>query len=355
MQRPLLSVIVPCYNTEKYLDKCLTSITSQTYNNLEILLIDDGSADQTGMLCDAWQAKDRRIQVIHKQNEGSSNARRTGIENATADYVTFVDADDWIDPDMYAGMMAALLSTGSDIAQCGVCEVYEDGRMIHRDNADKRGTFEVVGRVEGALLILEDGKWRSWMWNKIFKKQLFENVVFPKGRGFGDDFITLELFHKAQQTVYLHCDYYFYLQRNESITNSKSIPAEMKNQRDYFDAYFERYVFTRQYPEYQSAMFSVKYMTICIGMNILRNIIVHPQYFPDNYFYEKAEQLCTIPVEPGDRFQRSIKMNLFVLKISPKLYFFLKSLYLQILHITNKLKITNRPTTRTLTGFFGWK
>ena len=354
MQRPLLSVIVPCYNTEKYLDRCLTSITSQTYNNLEILLIDDGSTDQTGMLCDAWQVKDWRIRAIHKQNEGPSYARKTGIENATSGYVTFVDADDWIDPDMYAGMMAALLSTGSDITQCGVCEVYEDGRMNHRDNADKRGTLEVVGRVESVLLILEDGKWRSWLCNKVFKKQLFENIVFPKGRGFGDDFIALELFHKAQQTVYLYCDYYFYFQRSDSIVNSKNIPAEMKKQRDYFDAYYERYVFSRQFPEYQSAMFSVKYMTICVGMNMLRNMMVHPQYFTNDFFYEKAKQICTIPVERGDRFQRSIKMNLFVMKINPKLYFFLKSIYLKILNITNIIKLTNRPTTRTLAGFFGW-
>jgi hypothetical protein len=235
-----------------------------------------------------------------------------------------------------------------------VCEVYEDGRMVHRGNEDKTGTYEVVERVEGALLILEDGKWRSWMWNKIFKKQLFDHIVFPKGRGFGEDFITLELFHKARQTVYLHSGYYFYLQRSGSIVNSKSIPAEMKNQRDYFDAYYDRYIFTKQYPEYQSTMFSVEYMTICVGMNLLRNIIVHPQYFTNDCFYATAEQLSSIPVTQGNRFQRSIKMNLFVLKINPKLYFLLKSFYLQILHITNKLKITNRPTTRTLADFFGW-
>jgi len=355
MQRPLISVIVPCYNIEKYLDKCLISITNQTYNHLEILLIDDGSTDQTGMLCDAWQAKDSRIRVIHKQNEGSSYARKTGVENATAGYITFVDADDWIDSNMYAGMMAALLSTGSDIVQCGVCEVYEDGRMIHRDNEDKTGTIEVVGRVEGALLILEDGKWRSWLWNKIFKKHLFENIVFPKGRAFGDDYIALELFHKAQQTVYVYCNYYFYLQRSGSIVNSKNIPAEMKKQSDFFDAYYDRYVFARQFPEYQSAMFSVKNWTVCVGMNMLRNMIVHPKFFPKGYFYEKAEQLCSIPVEKGDGFQRSIKMNWLVLKFSPKLFFILKSFYLHILHVTNNLKITNRPTTRSLADFFGWK
>ena len=105
MSSPLLSVIVPCYNVEKYLDKCIASIGAQTYANLEIILIDDGSADRTGELCDVWQARDPRIKVIHKQNEGSSYARKTGVENATAEYFAFVDSDDWIDPYMYSDMI----------------------------------------------------------------------------------------------------------------------------------------------------------------------------------------------------------------------------------------------------------
>ena len=90
MNQPLLTIIVPCYNVEKYIDKCVSSIATQTYSNLEILLINDGSTDQTGAICDKWQTKDERIRVIHKQNEGVSYARKTGVENATAEYVTFV-------------------------------------------------------------------------------------------------------------------------------------------------------------------------------------------------------------------------------------------------------------------------
>ena len=103
--QPLLTVIVPCYNVEKYVDKSVASVVGQTYNNLEILLINDGSTDQTRERCDEWQKKDQRIRVINKQNEGLSYVRKTGIENATAEYVTFVDVDDWISLDMYADMM----------------------------------------------------------------------------------------------------------------------------------------------------------------------------------------------------------------------------------------------------------
>jgi len=96
-QQSLLSDVVPCYNVEKYLDKCISSIVSQTYTNLEILLIDDSSPDNSGMMCDAWQDRDKLTRVIHKQNEGSSFARKTEVDNTTAEYVTFVDSDDWID------------------------------------------------------------------------------------------------------------------------------------------------------------------------------------------------------------------------------------------------------------------
>ena len=351
---PLLSVIVPCYNVEKYLDKCISSIVGQTYRNLEILLIDDGSPDNSGIICDAWQERDSRIRVIHKQNEGLAYARKTGVENATAEYVTFVDADDWIDADMYTDMMTALLSTGSDIAQCGVCEVFEDGRMVHRESEHKTGNFEVVGRIEGVLLILEDKKWRSWMWCKIFKKHLFDNIQFLKGNGFAEDFISQNLFHKASQTVYLHNEYYFYLKRKGSITKAQNIQAEMKGQRDYSDAYYDRYLFVKQHPEYHSALPSVKYMTNCLGIHLLRNMIVNPQYFTNDYFYVKSEQLRSIPLTREDKLGRRLKIDFYILKISPGLYKMLRSLYVRIIRITNRLKFTDRPISRSLYDIFPW-
>ena len=350
----LLSVIVPCYNVEKYLDKCISSIVNQTYTHLEILLINDGSTDETGARCDSWQAKDRRIRVIHKENEGSSYARKTGAESATGEYIAFVDADDWIDAGMYADMMTALLTTGSDIAQCDVCEIFEDGRMVHRSNEHKTGNFEVVKRTEGVLLILEDNKWRSWMVNKIYRKHLFEGIEFPKGRGFGEDFIAHHLFHKASQTVYLHREYYFYFKRKGSITQAQNIPAEMKSQRDYSDAYFDRYSFVKQHPEYHSALASVKYMTNCAGIHLLRNMIVNPQYFTSDYFYAKSEQLRSISLNQGDKLGRRLKIDFYLLKISPGLYKILRSFYVRIIRVTNRLKITDRPISRSLYDIFPW-
>ena len=155
--QPLLTVIVPCYNVEKYMDKCISSIVNQTYANLEIILIDDGSADSTGMICDAWQGKDQRIRVIHKQNEGLSYARKTGVENMTAEYVAFVDSDDWIDADMFTDMMTAMISTNSDIAQCDYCKVFEDGRIEDHSDENTSDTYEVAGRKEGVFSYWKTG------------------------------------------------------------------------------------------------------------------------------------------------------------------------------------------------------
>ena len=353
MNQPLLTVIVPCYNVERYVDKCITSIVNQTYSNLEILLIDDGSFDATRTICDAWQERDPRIRVIHKQNEGLPCARKTGIENTTAEYVAFLDADDWIDLNMYSDLMGALLSTNSDIAQCGLCEVYEDGRMKYLGNEEKTGSIEVVGRVESVLLILKD-IWHSWMGTKIYRKQLFDHIEFPKRRGFGEDYISHYLFHHASQTVYLHRDYYFYLQRSDSITKSNNIAAEMKKVSDFSDAYCDRYAFTTRHTEYHEALPFVKYMTVYTGIHLLRNMIAYPQQFTNDYFFAKAEQLRSISLTQEDKLGRSVKIDLHLLKISPKLFKCLRSLYVRLIHVTNKLKITNQPTSFSIHELFWW-
>jgi len=333
--QPLLTVIVPCYNVEKYMDKCILSIVNQTYTNLEILLINDGSTDQTGFLCDAWQTKDPRIRVIHKQNEGSSYARKIGVEHATGEYVTFVDADDWIDENMYINMMTALLSTHSDIAQCGVCDVYEEDSSpppLQRKGEQQ----EVVGRVEGVLLIIESKQWQSYMWNKIYKKHLFDHVEFPKGRGLSEDTtIAHILFHHALQSVYLRDEYYFYYQRSGSTTNSNNIIAsKMKNWYDTYHAFYERYCFVEQHPEYHSCLILSKNNAVFRGIRALRNSMIYPQYFPKNYSTSLIEQLKTIGFTRKDIIKElitpimSVEISVFLL--SPACYKMIILLYSKI-------------------------
>ena len=352
--QPLLSVIVPCYNAEKYINKCVSSIVGQTYLNLEILLINDGSTDETGIICDSWQIKDDRIRVIHKQNEGSSYARKTGVENITAEYVTFVDSDDWIDKDMYHNMMIALQFTNSDIVQCGICDVFEDGRIQHRLSEYKNGSYEIVDRIKGVLLILEDKEWKSYMWNKIFKKHLFDHVEFPKGRGLHEDLSIMHiLFHHASQSVYLRDEYYYYLHRDGSITNPHLIlKLKMKNVYDTCAAHYERYCFVEQHPEHQSFLIRSKNKAIKTGLVAYKRSIMYPQYFPIDYYNSLEKQLHTIEFTRKDLLKEvfnsfKITLEISVFKISPACYKILVKLYAKII----KMNVTTQ-VTKNIFDFF---
>lgn len=124
----LISVIVPVYKVEQYLEKCVNSITAQTYSNLEIILVDDGSPDKCGDICDSLAEKDKRIKVIHKMNGGLSSARNAGIDIATGQYIGFVDSDDFIEPEMYEKLLKLIKQEGTKLAVCAVNYVYEDGK-----------------------------------------------------------------------------------------------------------------------------------------------------------------------------------------------------------------------------------
>ena len=322
MTQPLLSVIVPCYNSGNYMDKCIASIVSQTYTNLEILLVNDGSTDQTGKKCDTWQERDTRIRAIHKQNEGPSFARRTGIEYMTGDYVAFVDSDDWIDTAMYAGMMEALLSTGSDIVHCDYCHVYEDGRIEasplsqFKKSVDKPEVFE---RQEGVLMLLEGNVIQSFMWNKIFKKKLFESIVFPKDLFFEDVYIMHYLMHNAEKSVHLNEVYYFYYQRTGSTCNPDTIEKTVQSNLYWAMAHYDRYLFTARNPQYHKALQNVKEKMLYRGLIFLRNLVDYPNILPNETYKQQSRLLKSVPLSYHDR-SFFLKIDFLILKIAPCCY-----------------------------------
>ena len=236
MSNTNLSIIIPCYNAEKYIQKCITSITEQTYTKLEIIIIDDGSTDQSGNICDRLASSDARIKVIHQPNQGSSLTRKRGIELATGDCVTFVDADDWIHPKMYEIMMEGMIKENADIAQCGWCDAYLNKRtgeiaLKHLKTDQINNEYIKYDRIKGVLKILEDTQWRSFMWNKIFRKVLFQGIEFPIGRFLDDDTTIMhQLFHKANLTIYFPSEFYYYLRG--SLTQVKD---DVKRSKDIID------------------------------------------------------------------------------------------------------------------------
>lgn len=214
MELPLISVIVPIYKVEPYFDKCISSIVNQTYTNLEIILVDDGSPDQCPQMCDAWAEKDARIRVIHKENGGLSDARSAGMAVATGELMTFVDSDDWIDPDMYKHLYQRMVEDYSDIAACGVQMVWEDGtppRILTRMGN------HVLSKEEAMQAIIEESWLKQPVWYKLYKTNLIKDILFPVGKYHEDVFWSYQAVDRANKiSVSDHIGYY-YLQRNGSI------------------------------------------------------------------------------------------------------------------------------------------
>ena len=211
----LISVIVPVYKVESYLDRCVASIVNQTYSNLEIILVDDGSPDRCGAMCDAWAEKDPRIKVIHKENGGLSDARNAGMAAATGEYIAFVDSDDWVDALMYQCLYEAMTTTGSDIASCGARRVWLDGRSAQELLSLNRDcVLEQNDSMEA--LITEKGLVQT-VWNKLYRRNVTDGILFPVGLIHEDEFWTWQVVARAKRVVTIKESYYNYLQRDSSI------------------------------------------------------------------------------------------------------------------------------------------
>lgn len=221
---PLISVIVPVYKVEPYLRKCLDSIIGQTYRNLEIILVDDGSPDNCGAICDEYAAQDKRIRVIHQENGGVSAARNTGLAAATGEWIGWVDSDDWIEPDMYRCMLEKAQSCGADIAVCGRAEVAQ-GRLIPRCWE----TEALLDREAALELLLEDGQMQNYLWDKLWRRELYDGITFPVGRSFEDIAVLYRLFLRSQRVLVLPQMMYYYLQRPTGIVADQTIQSKVNH------------------------------------------------------------------------------------------------------------------------------
>lgn len=211
----LISVIVPIYNVEMYLNNCIESIVNQKYNNLEIILVDDGSTDKSFNLCDIWASKDSRIKVIHKKNGGLSDARNAGLKIAQGEFIAFVDSDDWIDDIFLQKLYLAILQSNADIAECSVKFVDEDGKPIKERNV-KNG-YTILNKKEALqALILENGVYQT-VWNKLYRRSVIKDIFFEVGRCNEDEFWTYKVIDNAEFMILVNNSMYNYRQRQSSI------------------------------------------------------------------------------------------------------------------------------------------
>lgn len=209
--RELISVIVPVYKVEKYLDRCVSSIVNQTYKNLEIILVDDGSPDSCPEMCEEWAKKDGRIKVVHKENGGLSDARNAGLAVARGEYISFIDSDDWISEDFYRVLYDTLARTGADLAEC-------DFVTTAGDEPADRGSGKVYTKntLEAMESHLKDGMFRQVVWNKLYKRSVI-TAEFDKGKYHEDVFWTYKIIASCKTLAHVERDMYFYFQREDSI------------------------------------------------------------------------------------------------------------------------------------------
>lgn len=213
----MISVIVPIYNVEKYMNRCIESIRCQTYTDLEIILIDDGSTDTSPQICDNWANKDSRIRVIHKSNGGLADARNAGIEVAKGEYISFIDSDDYIEKDMLTLLFNSLISEGADIAVCGIN--YVTNGTIERISC--LNYPHIYSREEALKLHLSSNTFNASACNKLYKRYLFNNIRFPKGKKFEDTAIMAFLFDFANKISHIADPKYYYVYRIGSLTKVK--------------------------------------------------------------------------------------------------------------------------------------
>ena len=212
--QPLISVIVPVYNVEQYLNRCVESIVNQTYRNLEIILVDDGSPDNCPAMCDSWAERDSRIKVIHKANGGLSDARNAGMAVATGELMGFVDSDDWISPEMYQLLYENMQQNDSDISACGVQLVWEDGT---KPRALTKSGKCVLNAEDAMCAIIEESWLKQPVWYKLYKTELIKDILFPVGKYHEDVFWSYQAIGRAQKVSVSDRVGYYYVQRSDSI------------------------------------------------------------------------------------------------------------------------------------------
>lgn len=211
----IISVIVPIYKVEKYLRECIDSILNQTYTNLEVLLIDDGSPDNCPKICNEYAKMDSRVKVIHKANGGLSDARNVGIDTATGNYIVFVDSDDVIDETMIEKLYLNLTKYNADISECE----YVFTKQIPTKIKEKEIQKDEYNNIEALNSMYVCGGCKVVAWNKMYKRELFNDIKYPVGKLHEDVFTTYKLLFKANKVVHTNEILYFYRNRNDSIVN----------------------------------------------------------------------------------------------------------------------------------------
>ncbi|BED92613.1 MAG: glycosyltransferase group 2 family protein [Candidatus Paraimprobicoccus trichonymphae] len=244
---PEISIVIPVYNTDKYLKSCLDSVLAQNFKDFELIIVNDGSIDNSLKICKNYKKKDKRIKLIDKKNNGVGSARNIGIDISNSKYIGFVDSDDYIDSDMYEFLYGNLKKYNSDISICGICNLFFSNNKIIKKNQSKIITEKCFNNKEAFKEILESKLFSVNPVNKLFKKSLFENIRFPEKKTAEDAFTIPEVILKSKKVIYNSKAKYNYVRRQNSITTSNFNLRDL----DVIDAYKKHFVTIKsEFPEY---------------------------------------------------------------------------------------------------------
>lgn len=271
---PQISVIVPVYNVEKYINRCVDSILNQTFSDFELILVDDGSPDNCGAICDEYALKDNRIHVIHKENGGLSDARNAGIdwafEKSDSEWVTFIDSDDWVHPKYLEALFDAVIVSGCSISICGFSETTgvetTAGENIIEYELTDTESFFCNHNVNAVIAC-----------GKLYKKSLFTNIRYPVGKLHEDEFTTYKVLFKTKKCVFINQPLYFYYYNPESITKSGWNPKRM----DVIEAIFQNIQFFEAHGYVNACVHQIKNQ----GKNIWFHYITTQKQNINNYSY----------------------------------------------------------------------
>jgi len=250
----LVSIIIPVYNVEAYVEKCIESVKSQSYSQLEIILVDDGSTDESGVYCDRQAVSDSRIKVIHKKNGGLSDARNAGLDIATGEYIFFADSDDYIKSDAIGKLVEQLEQDDCDVVACGIEMVWDD------ETLNRPFTAETSGMWDGRQAVLEmqrNNTICSVAWNKLYRASLWKDIRFPVGKLHEDEYTTYKILYKSGRVEFIPDMLYCYYQRSTGINAG----ATRDDRDDHINAFYERYMFFKNAGDEEIAEWSlVKYL-----------------------------------------------------------------------------------------------
>ncbi|MBQ6143013.1 MAG: glycosyltransferase [Clostridia bacterium] len=314
---PTISVIVPVYNCEKYIKKCAESIINQTFKDLEIIFVDDGSKDESGKICDSLKQQDERIKVIHQENKGVSSARNEGLKIASGDYISFVDGDDYLSRDMYEFLYENLEKNKADVSVCGIVNCF-----LKADGSEKRvrqSSFNGSGLLSGKEAMSEALKSRIFSVNpvnKLFSAKLFRGEKFPEGKTSEDAFLVPKILLKAKRVFYSSEQKYYYVRHEGSITTSNFA----YNDWYVVEAYKNHFEFIKEnHPE---LIKEAEFRYIWAYIYVLDKIIISKEK-PKKSDYLKALKFVkrnALKIFLNPYFSAKRKLAIFALLVNKKIY-----------------------------------